>query len=279
MWLFADLSHQHTVDREMLRTSRELHDANRDLARLREKLTSVGAEHEELLGVVSHELRTPLTVMLGYNRLLLSDQVGPLTAEQRRFLLESTKSCQRLNEFVGRLLASSREGVREDALDLRKGMVEDTIRSVVSFLRPLLEEHELHVELGLAAEVPQVRFDPARIEQVLTNLLGNAIKYAKSGGSVRIETRTLCAGNLSFVEISVADDGPGVACADRRRIFEPYVRGATPSEASGLGLGLAISRRIVEAHGGAISVSDREGGGSRFAFTLPCAKSTEGLRE
>jgi signal transduction histidine kinase len=279
MWVFADISHQHTIDRETFLRSSPLRDGKRELLCLREDLSSVAAEHEELLSVVSHELRTPLTVMLGYNRLLLSDQVGPLTPEQRRFLLESTKSCQRLNEFVGRLLSSSREGVREDALDLRNGSVEDTIRSVVSFLRPLLEDHELQVEFGMAAEAQMIRLDPARIEQVLTNLLGNAIKYAKSGGSLLIETRLLPGARQDFVEVSVTDDGPGVAFSDRDRIFEPYVRGATPTEAGGLGLGLAISKRIVEAHGVSISVSDREGGGSRFAFTLPYVASAERLRE
>jgi signal transduction histidine kinase len=269
MWVFADVSHQDMLDREMLAVGRQLHDGNRELARLRQDLSSAATDQEELLSVVSHELRTPLTVMLGYNRLLLSDQVGPLTPEQRRFLLESTKSCQRLDDFVGRLLASSREGVREDALDLRNASIEDTVRGVASFLRPLLEEHELRVELALSSEARTARFDPPRIEQVLTNLLGNAIKYARSGGSVRIETRLLRAGALGFVEVAVMDDGPGVSQADRERIFEPYVRGSSHTEASGLGLGLAISKRIVCAHGGSITVGDCPGGGSRFAFTLP----------
>ena len=276
MWVFADVSHQDRVNREMLAMGRQLHDGNRELARLRQDLASVAAEHEELLSVVSHELRTPLTVILGYNRLLLSDQVGPLTPEQRRFLLESTKSCQRLNDFVGRLLASSREGVREDTLDLRNASIEGTVRGVVRFLRPLLEEHELKVELTPQGAARTALFDPPRIEQVLTNLLGNAIKYAKSGGLVRIGTRLLRAGSLSFVEVSVTDDGPGVASDDRDRIFEPYVRGASHNEAGGLGLGLAISKQIVEAHGGSISVSDCPGGGSRFAFTLPTSPAGVG---
>ena len=110
-------------------------------------------------------------------------------------------------------------------------------------------------------------------------MLGNAIKYAKSGGSVLIETRLLRGGDLCFVEISVTDDGPGVACADRDRIFEPYVRGPRRREASGLGLGLAICKRIVEAHGGSISVTDPSGGGSRFAFTLPFVQSNGAGKE
>jgi len=269
IWLFRDLGESHAAARER----DELHAGRRELARLRRELTAIAAQHDELLSVVSHELRTPLTVILGYNRLLLSEQVGSLTPEQRRFLRESGKSCQRLNDFVGRLLASSREGVREDALDLRDASLDGTLRGVVSFLQPLFDEHELQVEFDLACHAPALRFDPARIEQVLTNLLGNAIKYTKPGGSVRIETRVqmrvVSGGEQRFVEVSVADDGPGVELADRDRIFEPYVRGQRLEEASGLGLGLAISKRIVEAHGGSIGVSERPGGGSRFAFTLP----------
>ena len=280
MWLFADVSHRLAVDRTMFEVSRELHDANRELARLREDLATRAAEREELLSVVSHELRTPMTVILGYSRLLLSEQMGPLTPEQRQFLEESAGSCQRMNEFVVRMLAASPESVREETLELRDASLEDAIRGVVSFMKPLFDDHGLEVEFEYEFEegARATRFDPTRIDQVLTNLLGNAMQFATSRVAVKIESRTLCAGGLHFVEVSVTDDGPGVASADRERIFEPYVRGRERGETGGLGLGLAISRRIVEAHGGSISVAQAPGGGSRFVFTLPCVAETGGER-
>jgi signal transduction histidine kinase len=101
------------------------------------------------------------------------------------------------------------------------------------------------------------------------NLLANAIKYARRGGRVRVAS---CSADGARVEVRVEDDGPGVAPEDRERIFEPYVRAGEGRRAGGLGLGLAICKRIVEAHGGTIGVSDRPGGGSVFAFSLPTAR-------
>jgi signal transduction histidine kinase len=271
IWVIADRTRQQHIEQEILELSRNLQTANRELAELRAKLREEASEHEELLSVVSHELRTPVTVISGYNRLLLSNRVGSLSDEQRRFLDESTKSCQRLNHFIENMLAAS-GGARDDEyLELKSASLGLAIEGVVSFLRPLIEEHDVRVELALDPEALWARFDPLRIEQVLANLLGNAIKYAKAEGEIRIETRRIEAAGHRFIEVGVADNGPGIAFEDRDRIFEPYVRATGESRVGGLGLGLAICKRIVEAHGGTITVMDRPGGGSCFAFTLPAA--------
>jgi signal transduction histidine kinase len=146
------------------------------------------------------------------------------------------------------------------------------IDGVIELLRPLLEERDLRWLVDIAPDARRARFDPLRVEQILTNLVGNAIKYASRGGTIEIETRLRPSGAPSerrVVEVSVSDDGPGVPAADRERIFEPYVRVGDETRSGGLGLGLAICRRLVEAHGGTIAISDRPGGGARFAFTLP----------
>jgi len=257
---------------------RELDEANRELLLLREHESQAAREREELLDVVSHELRTPITVIAGYNRLLLSDEVGELDAEQRRCLEESTKSCKRLDAFIGSLLEASREGSLESKLERVSRSLSPTIESVVASLHPLLESSGQTVHFESADVTEQAvegadfaRFDPIRIGQVVTNLVGNAIKYGRRGGGIRIYTRRFEAAGQAFVEVSVEDEGPGVASWDRTRIFEPYVRSAGEREAGGLGLGLAISKRIVEAHGGSIAVTDAPGGGSRFFFALPAA--------
>ena len=131
------------------------------------------------------------------------------------------------------------------------------------------------VKAGRSRRVPQCSANVANcsaIGQVLTNLLANAIRYTKAGGSIRIESRALEADGRALVEIAVMDQGPGVAHVDRDRIFEPYERGDRGIDDRGVGLGLSICKRIVEAHGGRIGVSDEPGGGSRFAFTLPSAR-------
>lgn len=266
-----DVTELSTLEAEVMRSSRALHEANRELAAARERLRSESAEREELLTVVSHELRTPCTVIQGYNRLLLSGRFGELTEKQRHFLEESQKSCQRLNAFIGNLLEAARQGLAVGPLEVAEAPLAPLVEGVVRHLAPLLEEHRLGVELALAAAPLRARCDPRRVEQVLVNLLGNALKYAPAGSAVRIESRALREAGREFVEVAVLDAGAGVPARERERIFEPYVQVAESRKAGGLGLGLAICRRIVEAHGGRIGVEPRPGGGSRFAFTLPAA--------
>jgi signal transduction histidine kinase len=281
VWIVEDIATLRGLEEEILHTSRALHDANRELAALRERHRREASEREQILNVVSHELRTPVTVIAGYARLLLTEKVGPLNEEQRRFLSESAKSCQRLSSFIGNLLEAAREISADSVLEVCETSLAPTIEGVVTFLKPLLEEHQLEIRLALHPDGPRARFDPLRIEQVLTNLLGNAIKYARAGGMIEILTREVRMGSgpseRPGVEVSVADDGPGVSAEDRQRIFEPYVRAGEASRAGGLGLGLAICKRIVEAHGGEIRVTDRaEGQGACFSFTLPAAESAPG---
>ena len=120
----------------------------------------------------------------------------------------------------------------------------------------------------------EARFDPLRLEQVLTNLVGNAVKYAPHGGCIEVRLRAFEKPGEwveRWAEVTVSDDGPGVPQAEWERVLEPYVRAQGPASAGGLGLGLAICRRLVDAHGGEISLGERPGGGCAVRFTLPCA--------
>jgi signal transduction histidine kinase len=232
----------------------------RDVAELRER--------EALLTELSHELRTPVTVIAGYARLLLSEDVGPLNEVQRRFLQQSARSAQRLVDLIGRILeaaAHARGGVE---LECAEAPLASTVGAVAELVAPLLEQKHLALEVALDPGASRARFDALRVEQVLSNLLGNAIRHAPPGSTIRVTSAT---GPRGFVEIAVADEGPGVAPADRERIFRPYVRGGDRRRPGGLGLGLAISKRLVEAHGGSLGVREAAGGGSVFAFTLPAA--------
>jgi signal transduction histidine kinase len=272
-WLIQDVTALRVLEGELLRTSKELGQAYRELSALREQLRNERAEREQLLAVVSHELRTPITVIRGYSRLLLSGDVGPLEAEQRRLLEESAKSCKRLNDFIGDLLEASRDGPGGEILEIGREPLEPLIASVFELLRPLADERAIEVRIDVPPDASCARCDRLRVERILANLVGNAIKHARRGGSIEIATRALSGetdgSGRPFVEISVSDDGPGVAPEDRERIFQPYVRCANATGTGGLGLGLAICKRLVEAHGGRIGVSEGRGGGSCFAFTLP----------
>lgn len=272
-WVVEDVSHVRSLEREILQASRELHDLHREAAELRDRLRLERAEREEFLTVVSHELRTPVTVMNGYLRLLLAQDVGPLTSKQCRFLEESSKSCKKLDSFIEKLMQASREPQASGVLEVCSAPLRPLIEEIANGFEPLLEERGERIEVDVDPQLSRACFDHAAVEQVLTNLLGNAIRYARKGSTIEITTRKLRVNGREFVELSVSDEGPGVAPDDRERIFDPYVQAGDESHAGGLGLGLAICKRLVEAHGGTISVSERPGGGSCFAFTLPGAGS------
>lgn len=271
VWTLEDVTRLQTLERELHRAARDLSEANREAAELRERLASERRDREELLSVVSHELRTPLTVIGGYNRLLLQEEAGPINEEQRRFLQESRKGCERLNAFVGRLIEASRAEKGVHMLELGHGPVRVVIDAVVAMLRPLLEEREMTVAVDANGDA---RFDRARLEQVLTNLIGNAIKFGRSGGHIDVIARPLPGGGAGrrFVEIAVSDDGPGIGAADRERVFDAYVQIGDDGGGSGLGLGLSICKRLVQAHGGEISATAADAGGARIVFTLPAAE-------
>jgi signal transduction histidine kinase len=269
-----DVTDLNALESEVLRTGRLLHDANRELVALRERLRIESDEREEILTVVSHELRTPITVIAGFNRLLLGDSAGPLTDRQRHFLEESQKGCQRLNSFVANLLEAARQGAYVGPLEVTEAPIRDSIDAVVDLLAPLLREAGVSVEVDVARDTPRARFDPPRVEQVLTNLVTNALRYAPAQTVIHVFARGVREGDRPLVEVAVADAGPGVAPRDRSRIFEPYVQ-IEERRAGGLGLGLAICKRIVEAHGGTIATEESPTGGARFVFRLPAAPRAE----
>jgi signal transduction histidine kinase len=273
-WVIEDVTHLRTLERELLRLGQEIHAANREMAGLRERLRRESDEREELLTVVSHELRTPVTIISGYNRLLLAEKIGPLNDEQRSFLVESSKACRRLDLFIGNLMEASRQSADGEVLEITHARVAPVVDDVVGLLRPLFDDAKLEIRMDIADDVDRARFDRTRLEQILINLLGNAIKFSPPGAAIEIAT---CATSQTgkggverpCVEFRISDEGPGVAPAYRQRIFEPYVQVGEESGAGGLGLGLAICKRLVEAHGGEIWAEGRPESGSSFVFTIP----------
>ncbi len=254
------------VEAELARVRREMED-------LRLHLIRESQQRDELLTIVSHELRTPITVIDGFNKLLLSEQAGPLTDEQRSYLEESRRSCQRLTLFVANLLEKERLRMGESAPHRVTSSLRELLDGVVAFLEPLVAESGQKLDVQLDPDAETACFDPMSIEQVLVNLIGNAFKYGRPGGTLRVRSQRL-GGEPALVEVAVMDEGPGVPEEERERIFEPYVRRPEHQGSGGLGLGLAICRRIVAAHGGSIGVGEAPGGGSRFAFTLPTERES-----
>ncbi len=270
-WVVEDPTPLRELGLEVLRASQELGRIHREVEALRDRLQHERSSRDELLAVVSHELRTPATVIGGYSRILLREDVGPLTPEQRRFLEESSKACRKLDAFIERLLAASRVALGGEVLEVCSAPLGPLLEEVVGRMRPLFEQQGSRIALRALPEC-SARFDAMRVEQVLVNLLDNALKYAAPGASIELSASPVEVEGRPMLEVVVADDGPGIAAEERERVFQAYVRGRGVCP-SGLGLGLALCKRIVEGHGGSISLGESPGGGCRFAFTLPRAET------
>ncbi len=227
-------------------------------------------QRDELLQVVSHELRTPITVIDGFNRLLLSEAHGPLSDAQRHALEQSRRSCQRLHLFVANLLEKERLQGGESPPQVGPHELEAFFRGVAEFLAPLGSEREQQLEIAVDPDARWARFDASQIEQVLVNLMGNALKFTEVGhvyvnvsGSVSDDRRA----KLSF---RIEDTGPGIPehkCATIFDKFQQVDNSATRAH-EGTGLGLSIASSLVDLMGGDIGVESQEGVGSTFWFTI-----------
>ncbi|MGE5526030.1 MAG: DUF4118 domain-containing protein [Rhodospirillaceae bacterium] len=214
-----------------------------------------------MLSALSHDVRTPLTALVGLADALARSKPA-LAGPQRELAQAISEQSVRINAMVNKLLDMAR--LSSGSVHLRKEWqpLQEVVGASLKLLESALEGRDVRVDL--APDVPLLDFDAVMVERVLCNLLENAAKYTPAGAPIDICARL--AGNQ--VEVSVCDRGPGLPAA-QTDIFGVFKRGERESAKPGVGLGLAICRAIVEAHGGAIRAYDRPGGGACFAFTLP----------
>jgi two-component system, OmpR family, sensor histidine kinase KdpD len=229
-----------------------------------EILRRTDALRRALLNAVSHDLRTPLASILASAGSLRQPDVAWSEAERQEFLAAIEDEAKRLNRIVGNLLDLSRiEGgsLRPEKAWYDLGALVD---DVLGRLRPLTARHRLVVDV--APDLPAVPLDYVEIDQVLSNLVENATKYTPAGTEIAVTARR----DNGIVHLSVADRGPGIPPEALPHLFDPFYRVAdgTPRPA-GLGLGLAVARGLVEAHGGHLRADNRPGGGALFTLTLP----------
>ncbi|HEX7480135.1 MAG TPA: ATP-binding protein [Polyangiales bacterium] len=221
--------------------------------------------HSSLLSSISHDLRGPLAVIVGSTSAVLEDE-ELLAVEARRELIADARSeAERMTRLLDHLVQSTR--LASGVLEVTRSwhLIEDVIAGAVKRIRPLLQGRAVRVAIG--TQVSPLRLDPVLMEQVLFNLLENALKYAP-GGDIDVCVRANRP--QRSVEIDVADRGPGIAAHERDYVFEKFSRLKRETK-GGAGLGLAICKGIVAAHGGTIRVSDRTGGGSVFRVALPAS--------
>ena len=237
-----------------------------------ELLQRTDALRAALLSSVSHDLRTPLSSIKAAASSLLQEEVQWDDEARRSFALSIESEADRLNRLVANLLDMSR--IESGALKPEKEWypIDELIHDVLGRMQPVLDGRTIHTDLP--DDLPPVKLDYLQIDQVLTNLIENALRYTPAGSPIEIGVQAI--GDRMI--ISIADHGPGIPAADRERVFDKFYRVMETQTARiiGSGLGLAVSRGLVEAHGGRIWVENRKGGGAIFRFTLPLEK-TEGM--
>lgn len=276
-----DATEQHTV--QGLLQEREITYRNLLAAYLR--LQEVNRQKTVFLASAAHELKTPLAVIKGYYDLLLSGSLGKLADKQREILQESKESCERLVRLVSMFLNYSALESGKLILQLHDNDMRDCLSELAGRWNDAFQRRQVQLGIQLEAGLPVFKFDYQKVQQAVGNLLDNALKHTPAGGSVTLiadpyfwerratgepteqERRRQSMRYPNSIRVSVADSGHGISAEHHQEIFEDFVR--VDRSSSGMGLGLAIAKRLVQAHRGKIWVDSEVGRGSTFTILLP----------
>jgi signal transduction histidine kinase len=251
---------------EVRQTAKRLEQLNTDLdAAMKSK--------DQFLSNISHELRTPLNSIIGFTDLLLTEDLGPALSDQQRDFLETVaRNGRQLLELINELLdlqriAAGRMELKQEAVEVAELLAEAT-----SSVHAQLQKHRHELVVTPPSQDLRVHADRGRVRQVLLNLLSNAIKFTPDGGRITVVAAPANGG--AEARIAVSDTGIGIAAEDQAKLFKEFSQldASASRKYEGTGLGLALSRRLVEMHGGAIGVESEMGKGSTFWFTLPQAR-------
>lgn len=241
--------------------------ANQELQTANERLQELDRLKSAFVSVASHELRTPMTSIKSYVENMLDGVTGALTEKQSQYLDRIRYNVDRLTRMIGDLLDLSSIEAGRVELRLEPLPVPGFIDDIIENLRAISADKAVALEVRHQCASPSIRADRDKLAQVLTNLIGNAIKFTPPGGTIQIATREKDDG---FLQICVSDTGCGIGPEELPRVFEKFFRGhSTPTDVRGAGLGLAIVKSLVELHGGRVWVESTPGAGSHFFFTLP----------
>jgi signal transduction histidine kinase len=238
---------------------------NDELQRLYSELESASTHKSEFLANMSHELRTPLNAIIGFSQVLQQKLFGEVNEKQLEYLEDILSSANHLLALINDVLDLSKVEAGQVELEIASFSLHESLERGVVMVRERAVKGG--VQLSLESDPHEVvEADERRIRQVVFNLLSNAVKFTPAGGSVDVRSARLD----GEVRVSVIDTGPGIALEDRERIFEEFQQTDVGLEQrEGTGLGLALSKRLVELHGGRIWVESEPGEGSTFTFTLP----------
>jgi signal transduction histidine kinase len=248
---------------ELAKVNRQLEERNREVER-------ANRMKSEFLARMSHELRTPLNAIIGFSDLLTEESAGPLSDKQKRFVSHVSAGARHLLQLINDVLDVSKIEAGKIELNMVDFAAANAATEVLSVIKPLAESKEIQIDSTIADEL-KIHADRIRFKQILYNLLTNAVKFTHEKGRVSIAAEM----ERDFVRISISDTGIGIPAEEQRAIFEEFHQagGTTKSTSQGTGLGLTITKRLVDLHGGEIWVESEPEKGSKFTFTIPGAVS------
>ena len=280
--LEVELSAKQDQTKRVVRSSNAvIQDENGKTVGMVSVLTDVTKQREldrmktDFVSGVTHELRTPIVAIQHSLGVVLNQATGELSDPQRNFLGIAQRNLERLSGMINELLDLAKLEARKVELKPQRVPIQQVVQRVHESLEAWAGSKGIRLERRLPEQALELTCDPGRIEQVLTNLVGNAIKFTPKGGTVMMEATPR--GSPGGVEVAVQDTGVGIAKDDIPKLFKKFqqVGNHTPSTIQGTGLGLAIAREIVELHGGRIWVESEKGQGARFIFALPSAPPSQ----
>ncbi len=257
-----------------------------EIARKNEQLMEANRLKSEFLANMSHELRTPLNAIIGFSEILKDGLLGELNPKQREYVTDIFDSGQHLLSLINDILDLSKIEAGKMMLECETMNVPLLLKNSLSIIRERALARDIQLDCELAEGMEDVQADSRKCKQILYNLLSNAVKFTPEGGRIRVcarkvagdavrkknpESRLAAASWDDFLEISVSDTGIGIAEADQKRLFEPFVQldGSLSRQYEGTGLGLALVSRLTELHGGVVAVQSEKGQGSCFTVWLP----------
>jgi len=258
------------------RLERMVAERTEQLQRMNEELEKTNQMKSLFIANMSHELRTPLNSIIGFSNVLLERTFGDLTENQQRYVENINAAGQYLLELVNNVLDIAKIESGKFDLELETFRIEEVLQEVINTMQPIIDEKLADFDIDIASDVGEITADRVKLKQILYNLISNAVKFSSAGGmaGIRIDRK---GGPPEFIQFSVWDNGVGIPPDDLDRVFNEFEQSDNTfaRRYGGAGLGLALTKKLVELHSGEIGVESRFGEGSTFTFTLPVIAPVE----